>query len=74
MAHRTRKGNMICRFHLINTLNKKIKFSIKNFFSNYEQIRSSQRIWSHLLEKTIMENFIFCAVIFMVQFDTWRRQ
>ena len=32
-----------------------MKFSIKNFFSKL-------RIWSHLLKKFLMENFIFCAV------------
>ena len=39
-----------------------MKFSIKDFFSKCDQIRSSLRIWSHLLKKFIMENFIFCAV------------
>ena len=32
------------------------------FFSKCDQIRSFLRIWSHLLKKYIMENFIFCAV------------
>ena len=27
-----------------------------------DQIRSFLRIWSHLLEKSLMENFIFCAM------------
>ena len=40
-----------------------MKFSIKDFFSKCDQIRSVLRIWSHLLKKSIMENFIFCAVI-----------
>ena len=40
-----------------------MKFSIKDFFSKYEQIRSFLQIWSHLLERSIMENFIFCTVI-----------
>ena len=39
-----------------------MKFSIKDFFSKYDQIRSFLRIWSHLLRKSLMENFIFCAV------------
>ena len=38
-----------------------MKFSIKDFFSKYDQIRSL-RIWLHLLTKSLMENFIFCAV------------
>ena len=32
-----------------------MKFSIKDFFSKCDQIR----IWSHLLKKSLMENFIF---------------
>ena len=39
-----------------------MKFFIKDFFSKYDQIRSFLRIWSHLLKKSLMENFIFCAV------------
>ena len=38
------------------------KFSIKNFFSKCDQIRSFLWIWSYLLKKSLMENFIFCAV------------
>ena len=41
---------------------QKMKFSIKDFFSKYEQIRSFLRICSYLLKKSLMENFIFCAV------------
>ena len=51
----------ICEFFLL-TLHKKMRFSVKDFFSKYDQIRSFLRIWSHLLKKSIMENFIFCAV------------
>ena len=39
-----------------------MKFSIKDFFSKCDQIRRKLRIWSHLLNKSLMENFIFCAV------------
>ena len=39
-----------------------MKFSIKDFFSKCDQIRSLLRVWSHLLKKSLMENFIFCAV------------
>ena len=39
-----------------------MKFSIKDFFSKCDQIRRKLRIWSHLLDKFLMENFIFCAV------------
>ena len=40
-----------------------MKFFIDEFFSKSDQIRSFLRIWSHLLKKSLMENFIFCAVI-----------
>ena len=38
---------------------KKKRFSIKDFFSKYDQIRRKLRIWSHLLKKSLMKNFIF---------------
>ena len=41
---------------------QKINFSVKVFFSKYDQIRRKLRIWSHLLKKYLMENLIFCAV------------
>ena len=47
--------------HVISTA-QKMKFSIKDFFSKCDQIRSFLRIWSHLLKKSLMEYFIFCAV------------
>ena len=37
----------------------KMKFSIKDLFSKCDQIRSFLWIWSHLLKKSLMENFIF---------------
>ena len=42
---------------------QKMKFSIKDFSSKCDQIRRKLRIWPHLLEKSLMENFIFCAVL-----------
>ena len=36
-----------------------MRFSIKNFFSKCDQIRSFLWIWSHLLKKSLMGNFIF---------------
>ena len=36
-----------------------MKFSIKDFFSKWDQIRSFLRIWSDLLKKSLMKNFIF---------------
>ena len=41
---------------------QKVKFSIKDFFSKCDKIRSFPRIRSHLLKKSLMENFFFCAV------------
>ena len=39
-----------------------MKFSIKDFSSKSDQIRKKLGIWSHLLKKFLMENFIFCVV------------
>ena len=41
-----------------------MKFSIKDFFSKCDQILSILQIWSHLLKKSFMENFIFCVVLY----------
>ena len=41
---------------------QKLKFPIKDFFSKYDQIRRKLRIWSYLLKKSLMRNFIFRAV------------
>ena len=41
-----------------------MNFSIKYFFIKYDQIRRKMRIWSHLLKKSLMEDFIFSAVVF----------
>ena len=40
-----------------------MKFSIKNFWSKYDEIRRKLQILSYLLKKSVMENFIFCAVL-----------
>ena len=40
-----------------------MKFSIKDFLSKSDQIRRELMIWSNLLEKCLMENFISCAVL-----------
>ena len=45
-----------------NTI-QKMKFSIKDFFSKCDQIRRKLRIYSHLLKKSLMENFIFYAMV-----------
>ena len=43
-----------------------MKFSIKDFFSKCDKIRKKLGIWLHILKKSLIENFIFCAVILMV--------
>ena len=42
---------------------QKMKFFIKDFSSKCDQIRSFLQIWSHLLEKSLMENFVFSSVL-----------
>ena len=44
-----------------------MKFSIEDFFSKWDQIRKNLRIWSHLLKKSLMEDFIFCVVLIQQQ-------
>ena len=41
---------------------QKMEFSIKDFLSKCDQIRRKLPIWSNLLKKLLMENFIFSAV------------
>ena len=42
---------------------QRMKLSVKDFFSKYDQICRKLRIWSRLLTKSLMENFIFwCSV------------
>ena len=41
---------------------RKMKFFSKDFFRKCDQIRRNLRIWLHLLKKSLMENFIFCAM------------
>ena len=39
-----------------------MKFSVNYFSSKCDQICRFLRIWSHLLKKSLMKNFNFCAV------------
>ena len=54
-----------------------MKFSTNDLFSKYDQIRKEMRISSHLLKKSIMETFIFYAVLihlfnhFMCNVEKW---
>ena len=40
---------------------KKMKLFVKDFFRKCDLIRRKLRIWSHLLKKSLMENFVFCT-------------
>ena len=56
---------ILCQAEFTFYTTEKMKFSIKDFFS-----KDDLRIWSHLLKKSLMENFIFCAVMnFQFGFD-----
>ena len=56
---------------ILNTaLHKKMKFSIKDFFSKCDQTCRKLRIWSHLLKKSLIENFIFYAVAIVFEIRT----
>ena len=46
-----------------------MKFSIKDFFSKCDQIRSFLRIWLHLLKESLIENFIFCVAEMVILLD-----
>ena len=63
--------NMVCllessvtswNYFIFTITAQKMKFFTKDFFSKCDQIRSFLRIWSHLLKKSLVENFISCAV------------
>ena len=48
---------------------QKKKFSIKEFFSKCDQIHGFLRVfWSSLLKKSLIGNFIFCAVYVIVRY------
>ena len=54
---------MIKRFEKkVNRIPQKMNFSIKDLFSKCDQIGWKLQIWSHLLKKSLMENFMFYAM------------
>ena len=65
---------------LVDSINpiavQKMKLSLKDVFSKCGQIRSFLRIWSQLLKKSVMENFIFCAVfvVSIAILGSWERE
>ena len=58
----TRSPEVINFFYVTHCT--KMKFFIKDFYSESGQICIFLRIWSHLLKKSLMEHFIFCTVTF----------
>ena len=63
------KNETVLKSEFLNTLYNQIfdtaqnlEFSIKNFISKCDQICRKLRVWSHLLKKSLMENFTFRAV------------
>ena len=56
-----------CKALHLKYVAQKMKFFIKDFFSKCDKIRSFLRIWSHLLKKSLIENFIFCAMTFVMR-------
>ena len=45
---------------------RKMKFSMKDFFSKCSQIHRKLWIWSNLLKEFLMGNFISCSVMLMM--------
>ena len=58
-------GECCNKYHCIY----KMKFFIKDFFSKYHQILSSQWIWSHLLKKYLMKTSFFVQCIRFIIYD-----
>ena len=42
---------------------------LKNFFSKCDRIRRKLQIWSYLLKKSLMGNFIFLYVVIPLRFQ-----
>ena len=57
---------------IADTATQKMKFSIKDFFGRYDQIRSILQFWSHFRKKFLRENFIFCALSHHCLKFVWR--
>ena len=56
------KQMLVSSKNLLHNTAQKIKFSIKDFLSKCDQVCRFLRTWSHLLKKSLMENFVFYAV------------
>ena len=58
-----RMSSLECRRDVkTQTTAQKIKFTMKGFFSKFDQIHRKLLIWWHLLKNYFIKNFIFCAV------------
>ena len=57
-----REGWKILRLKMLGGTAQEMKYSIKDFSIKCDQIAKKLRIWSHLLKKSLMESFIFCAL------------
>ena len=53
----------VCLTILRTFATQKMKFSITDFVSKCDQSHRKLRIWSHLLKKSVMENFIFSTML-----------
>ena len=48
-----------------------MKLPIKDFVSKCNQIRRKLQIWSLILKKSLMENFLLCTVIITIMFKVF---
>ena len=62
LARSSKNSTRSSRRYVFDDTALKMKFAMKEFFSKCYQIRRKLRIWSHGLKKSLMENFMFCAV------------
>ena len=70
---KTKKNLAVFRkSNYINTLHKKWRFPLRISSVNVTKILRKLQIWSLLLKKSLMENFIFCAVI-TVSFNLYKK-
>ena len=59
---KNQQTSMLYSYQLVNTTHK---FSINSFFGKCEKKYRKLQICSHLLKKSSLENFIFCAVKYL---------
>ena len=73
LIHLLKDQYQVFKYQISSITTQKMKFSIKDFsvnmtksandfFGKWDQIRRKLGIWSHLLKKSLMENFIFGEV------------